>query len=87
MNRPSDIDYRRDLVLGLPVPEDGSPWLAMRLCAPPLSYARPEQWNGFIPPETYNGARNESPRRKALLALVAEAEAIRAELSRGGEDG
>lgn len=26
------------------------PDLAARLCAPPLNYARPEQWNGFVPP-------------------------------------
>lgn len=89
MNSPSDIDYRRALVLDLPPPDDKTPPLAMRLCEPPLGYARPEQWNGFIPPEMHNGARNESPRRTALLAIVAEAEAQWAALEqpRGGEDG
>lgn len=26
------------------------PDLAARLCEPPLSYARPDQWNGYVPP-------------------------------------
>lgn len=40
----------------------------------PLEFPRPEDWSGWIPPElTAAGARNTSPRRLALLALVAEA--------------
>lgn len=49
------------------------PDIAERLTAEPLDYARPEQWNGFIPPELFNGERNRSGRRDALLALVADA--------------
>jgi hypothetical protein len=49
------------------------PELAQRLTEPPLGFAKPEQWNGGIPPETFNGERNDSARRDALLALVEEA--------------
>jgi hypothetical protein len=38
-----------------------------------LGYQRPEQWNGFIPPATFNGAPNDSPRRAALMLISAEA--------------
>ncbi len=64
--------------------------LRMALCAPTVGYERAEQWNGFIPPATIPSAgegatgpttdpgtgfqRNTSPRRQALLAIVAEAE-------------
>lgn len=50
------------------------PDLAARLCAPPLDYKRPDQWNGFIPPEYFNGHFNDSPRRAALVEICAEAE-------------
>lgn len=50
-----------------------NPDLAARLTQPPLGYARAEQWNGFIPPDTWNGARNDSPRRTALLEIIEEA--------------
>ncbi len=51
------------------------PDLAARLCEPALGYQRPEQWNGFVPPEIFNGEHNLSPRLEALAAIVAEAEA------------
>lgn len=50
-----------------------NPDLAARLCQPPLDYARPDQWNGFVPPETFNGERNNSPRHEALMSICAEA--------------
>jgi hypothetical protein len=59
-----------------------------RLCQPPLSYDRPEQWHGYIPP-AYDGERedgttplNASPYRAALMALLEEA-AERADAERG----
>jgi hypothetical protein len=48
------------------------PDLAARLVAE-LGYQRPDQWNGFIPPATFNGAPNDSPRRAALMLISAEA--------------
>lgn len=49
--------------------------LRQRLCASPLEFHRAEEWNGWIPPElTAEGARNTSPRRAALVEIVAEAE-------------
>jgi hypothetical protein len=48
------------------------PDLAVRLTAEPLGYAKPDQWNGFVPPEQFNGQHNDSPRRAALAELVAE---------------
>ena len=63
--------------------------IAAKLCEPPLSYARPDQWHGYIPPaydaETEGGVTrlNTSPRRAALLALLEEA-AERADAERGG---
>ncbi|GLZ10266.1 hypothetical protein Acsp04_05010 [Actinomadura sp. NBRC 104425] len=57
--------------------------LADRLTAPPLCYARPEQWNGYVPPSTWGAVQsgdksfrelpNDSPRRAALVELCAEA--------------
>jgi hypothetical protein len=45
--------------------------LAARLCLPPLSYARPEQWNGYIP---VDGPSPKGPEtRAALLDIEAEA--------------
>jgi hypothetical protein len=49
------------------------PDLAERLTQPPLDYAQPSQWNGFVPPEQFNGQNNDSPRRAALVAIVDEA--------------
>jgi hypothetical protein len=70
-------ESRRALVLGAKPPEgDGSPPLSARLLAEPLGYAYASQWNGFIPPEMFNGERNRSPRRDALLALVEDALAL-----------
>lgn len=55
------------------------PDIRARLCDPPLGYAKPEQWHGYIPP-AYDAERidgvtrlNDSPRRTALLALLEEA--------------
>jgi len=56
----------RDLVLAYPD-------LAKQLTELPLRFSQPEAWNGYIPPDTFNGQYNDSPRRAALLALVAEA--------------
>jgi hypothetical protein len=49
------------------------PDLAERLTMSPLNYAKPEQWNGGVPAETFNGGNNDSPRRAALAAIVEEA--------------
>lgn len=58
------------------------PDLAKKLTQPPLDYARPEQWNGFIPPKliaTEDGYEvNNSPRRHALNRLLEEALARKA---------
>lgn len=59
---------RRTLVLSRPD-------LARRLTQPPLNYTQPEQWNGYLPPEHYNGMVNDSPRRAALVDIIAAAEA------------
>jgi hypothetical protein len=65
------------------------PDLRDKLCLPPIGYAKPEQWNGFVPPafdpESEGGVirLNDSPRRTALLALLEEA-AERADGERGG---
>jgi hypothetical protein len=50
------------------------PDLAQKLTEPPLGYAVAEQWNGGVPSATFNGSHNDSPRRTALLDLLAEAE-------------
>lgn len=57
---------RREVVLS-------QPEIAARLCESPLDYTRPDQWNGFLPPETFNGERNNSPRFAALAAICADA--------------
>ncbi|MFG1857498.1 hypothetical protein ACGFJT_37080 [Actinomadura geliboluensis] len=49
------------------------PDLAAKLREPPLKFRRPEQWNGYIPPDTCGSAPNLSPRRDALIVLVEEA--------------
>lgn len=52
------------------------PDIAAKLCAPPIGYARPEQWTGYIPPrfdaERIDGVTpiNTTPRRTALLELL-----------------
>ncbi|MGI5162747.1 hypothetical protein ACQEU3_47075 [Spirillospora sp. CA-253888] len=51
------------------------PDLAARLCEDPIGYARPDQWNGFVPPEIADQRHNNSPRRAALVEIVAEAHA------------
>lgn len=48
--------------------------LAARLTRPPLSYTKPGQWNGYVPPALDAcGRRNNSPRRAALVEIAAEA--------------
>lgn len=65
------------------------PDIRARLCEPPLGYANPGQWHGYIPPaycaEDVDGVTrlNDSPRRTALLALLEEA-AERADAETGG---
>jgi hypothetical protein len=49
------------------------PDLAQKLCEPPLRYARPDQWSGFIPPDTCGQQLNTSTRRGALAELAQEA--------------
>lgn len=56
----------RDLVLSYPD-------LADQLTKRPLSFPEPKAWNGYVPPDTFNGQHNNSPRREALLALIAAA--------------
>lgn len=67
-------ESNRALVLGCKPPEgsEDAP-LAARLMAEPLGYAYPAQWSGYIPPELWNGERNNSPRRAALLAITEDA--------------
>lgn len=65
-----DATEHRALVLAIPD-------LAAQLRRPPLDYASPEQWSGYIPPRmaaTGSGhTRNDSPQRVHLIAIVAEA--------------
>jgi hypothetical protein len=49
------------------------PDLAARLTQPPLSYSRPERWNGYIPPRLWREEPNTSPQRAALVEIAAEA--------------
>lgn len=53
------------------------PDLAQRLTDRPLSFTRPELWNGFVPPKTVPAEDgyviNTSPYRAALVAICAEA--------------
>ena len=57
------------------------PDLAERLTQPPISHTTPQHWTGYVPPEydapSVGGGQpiNTSPARRALAALVAEAEA------------
>jgi len=62
----AEMTRNRDLVLA-------NPEAAKRLTAEPLNYAKPEQWNGYVPPELWNGAHNDSARRAALLEILAAA--------------
>jgi hypothetical protein len=48
------------------------PDLRDRLAAE-LGYADASQWNGYVPPATWNQARNDSPRRASLVAICSEA--------------
>lgn len=56
------------------------PDLAARLTEPPIRHTTPEHWTGYVPPASdapsLGGAEpiNHSPARKALVAIVAEAE-------------
>lgn len=49
------------------------PDLAQKLTEPPLNYARPEQWRGFVPPAVCEQRLNTSPERGALVELIQEA--------------
>jgi hypothetical protein len=49
------------------------PDIAKRLCDPPLRYSRPEVWNGFVPPETWQGRHNDAPQRAQLLEIITAA--------------
>lgn len=49
------------------------PDLAGTLTKPPLDYARADQWTGYVPPATWSGSMNDSPRRTALVMVCAEA--------------
>ena len=66
------------------------PDIAAKLTEFPMSYARPEQWTGFIPPKWVTAPHgsgwvlNDSPSRAALLAIHAEAVERAAS---GGSDG
>lgn len=57
------------------------PDLAEKLTQAPIGHATPEHWTGYVPPEYdppgVGGGQplNNSPIRRALAALVAEAEA------------
>jgi hypothetical protein len=49
------------------------PDIAKRLTEPPLRYSRPEVWNGYLPPDMWQGRHNDSPQRAALLEIVTAA--------------
>lgn len=49
------------------------PDLATKLTQPPIGYTKPEQWTGYVPPETYDGVPNRSDRRAALFDIVLDA--------------
>jgi hypothetical protein len=51
------------------------PDIAAKLTEPPMKFATPENWTGFVPPATLaSGAINTSPVRPALLDLLHQAE-------------
>lgn len=58
---------RRDLVLR-------HPDIAARLTKYPFRYPQPEDWNGYMPPEMWRGARNDSPYRALLVRMLDDAE-------------
>lgn len=66
-NVDPECQARRELVLR-------HPEIATRLTQPPLRYSRPEVWNGWVPPFMWGEQINNSPRRAALIVIVAEAE-------------
>lgn len=66
--------HNRDTVLAHPA-------VAARLTRPPLSYAKPEQWNGYVPPYLWNGQVNNSSRRAALIDIITAAEKATKEAS------
>lgn len=47
--------------------------LAVTLTKPPLGYARPDQWSGYVPPRMWAEQLNDSPHRAALVGICAEA--------------
>lgn len=53
--------------------------LAARLTQSPLDFTAPERWNGFVPPEHFNGVVNRCQRRAALVEIVTEAHSRRAD--------
>jgi hypothetical protein len=67
---PLNNQTRRELVLRYPD-------IAAKLTLPPMSLARPDCWNGFIPAEDYEGPHglvpNDSPIRAQLVAILDEA--------------
>lgn len=60
------------------------PDIAARLCEPPLNYARPGQWTGYIPP-AFDGERPDgavpmnTSRYRAAFMVILEAAAERAD--------
>ena len=54
------------------------PDIASRLRDRPLGFKHAGQWTGFVPPETFNGGRNQTWEREALAAIVADAIAAEA---------
>lgn len=49
------------------------PDLAEALTERPIGYARPEQWNGYVPPALWREELNTSPHRAGLVEICAEA--------------
>jgi hypothetical protein len=49
------------------------PDLAKRLTEPPFAYTEPSQWDGFIPPRLWREQINDSPLRRVLVEVCAEA--------------
>lgn len=50
------------------------PDLADRLTQKPGPHSSPERWSGYVSPDTWNGAANNSPERALIAEIVAEAE-------------
>jgi hypothetical protein len=78
--------YLRDLILAARTEQEqtralvlAQPDLADRLTKPPISFARPDCWTGYIAPERlHTGQPNLSPIRAALIGIVTEAQQRRA---------